>query len=132
MKKSSRIKNTIKYFGISSATLLAAAPVVAPTVSNVLGWYGANSAFTAKKSEKVSAATQLGTFDRSKYSEYDNLFQNGLKMGISGDSLAEIPAMTTVEGDVKTNPDVLAAINDVLNAIESAPLTGSDVAAVVA
>lgn len=118
MKKSSRITNTIKYFGISSATLLAAAPVVAPTVSNVLGWYGANSAFTAKKSEKVSAATQLGTFDRSKYSEYDNLFQNGLKMGISGDSLAEIPAMTTVEGDVKTNPDVLAAINDVLSAIE--------------
>lgn len=118
MKKSSRITNTIKYFGISSATLLAAAPVVAPTVSNVLGWYGANSAFTAKKIEKVSAATQLGTFDRSKYSEYDNLFQNGLKMGISGDSLAEIPAMTTVEGDVKTNPDVLAAINDVLSAIE--------------
>lgn len=100
MKKSSRIKNTIKYFGISSATLLAAAPVVAPTVSNVLGWYGANSAFTTKKSEKVSAATQLGTFDRSKYSEYDNLFQNGLKMGISGDSLAEIPSMQTVGGDV--------------------------------
>lgn len=132
MKKSSRIKNTIKYFGISSATLLAAAPVVAPTVSNVLGWYGANSAFTAKKSEKVSAATQLGTFDRSKYSEYDNLFQNGLKMGISGDSLAEIPAMTTVEGDVKPNSGVLDAINKVLSAIESAPLTGSDVAAVVA
>lgn len=100
MKKSSRIKNTIKYFGISSATLLAAAPVVAPTVSNVLGWYGANSAFTTKKSEKVSAATQLGTFDRSKYSEYDNLFQNGVKMGISGDSLAEIPSMQTVGGDV--------------------------------
>ena len=101
MKKSSRIKNTIKYFGISSATLLAAAPVVAPTVSNVLGWYGANSAFTTKKSEKVSAATQLGTFDRSKYSEYDNLFQNGVKMGISGDSLAEIPSMQTIGGDVK-------------------------------
>lgn len=100
MKKSSRITNTIKYFGISSATLLAAAPVVAPTVSNVLGWYGANSAFTTKKSEKVSAATQLGAFDRSKYSEYDNLFQNGLKMGISGDSLAEIPSMQTVGGDV--------------------------------
>ncbi len=100
MKKSSRIKNTIKYFGISSATLLAAAPVVAPTVSNVLGWYGANSAFTTKKSEKVSAATQLGTFDRSKYSEYDNLFQNGVKMGISGDSLAEIPTMQTIGGDV--------------------------------
>lgn len=100
MKKSSRITNTIKYFGISSATLLAAAPVVAPTVSNVLGWYGANSAFTAKKSEKVSAATQLGTFDRSKYSEYDNLFQNGLKMGISGDQLAEIPSMQTVGGAV--------------------------------
>lgn len=101
MKKSSRIKNTIKYFGISSATLLAAAPVVAPTVSNVLGWYGANSAFTTKKSEKVSAATQLGTFDRSKYSEYDNLFQNGVKMGISGDSLAEIPSMQTIGGDVE-------------------------------
>lgn len=100
MKKSSRIKNTIKYFGISSATLLAAAPVVAPTVSNVLGWYGANSAFTTKKSEKVSAATQLGTFDRSKYSEYDNLFQNGVKMGISGDSLAEIPSMQTIGGDI--------------------------------
>lgn len=100
MKKSSRIKNTIKYFGISSATLLAAAPVVAPTVSNVLGWYGANSAFTTKKSEKVSAATQLGAFDRSKYSEYDNLFQNGLKMGISGNNLAEIPSMQTVGGDV--------------------------------
>lgn len=100
MKKSSRIKNTIKYFGISSATLLAAAPVVAPTVSNVLGWYGANSAFTTKTSEKVSAATQLGAFDRSKYSEYDNLFQNGLKMGISGNNLAEIPSMQTVGGDV--------------------------------
>ena len=100
MKKSSRIKNTIKYFGISSATLLAAAPVVVPTVSNVLGWYGANSAFTTKKSEKVSAATQLGTFDRSKYSEYDNLFQNGVKMGISGDTLAEIPSMQTIGGDV--------------------------------
>lgn len=118
MKKSSRITNTIKYFGISSATLLAAAPVVAPTVSNVLGWYGANSAFTAKKSEKVSAATQLGTFDRSKYSEYDNLFQNGLKMGISGDSLAEIPAMTTVEGDITTDQKVLDAINKVLDAIQ--------------
>lgn len=118
MKKSSRITNTIKYFGISSATLLAAAPVVAPTVSNVLGWYGANSAFTTKKSEKVSAATQLGAFDRSKYSEYDNLFQNGLKMGISGDSLAEIPAMTTVEGDVTTDQKVLDAINKVLDAIQ--------------
>lgn len=107
MKKSSRIKNTIKYFGISSATLLAAAPVVAPTVSNVLGWYGANSAFTTKKSEKVSAATQLGTFDRSKYSEYDNLFQNGVKMGISGDSLAEIPSMQTIGGDViDAGPDL--------------------------
>lgn len=111
MKKSSRITNTIKYFGISSATLLAAAPVVAPTVSNVLGWYGANSAFTTKKSEKVSAATQLGAFDRSKYSEYDNLFQNGLKMGISGNNLAEIPSMQTVGGDVdsaaaKVNNDV--------------------------
>lgn len=130
MKKSSRITNTIKYFGISSATLLAAAPVVAPTVSNVLGWYGANSAFTAKKSEKVSAATQLGTFDRSKYSEYDNLFQNGLKMGISGDSLAEIPAMTTVEGDVATDPKVLDAINEVLDAIQNYdPLTASTAAA---
>lgn len=133
MKKSSRITNTIKYFGISSATLLAAAPVVAPTVSNVLGWYGANSAFTAKKSEKVSAATQLGTFDRSKYSEYDNLFQNGLKMGISGDQLAEIPAMTTVEGDVTTEPKVLAAINKVLDAIAATDTaTATDAAAAAA
>lgn len=111
MKKSSRITNTIKYFGISSATLLAAAPVVAPTVSNVLGWYGANSAFTAKKSEKVSAATQLGAFDRSKYSEYDNLFQNGLKMGISGDTLAEIPSMQTVGGDVTPASGADATVN---------------------
>ena len=112
MKKSSRITNTIKYFGISSATLLAAAPVVAPTVSNVLGWYGANSAFTTKKSEKVSAATQLGTFDRSKYSEYDNLFQNGLKMGISGNNLAEIPSMTTVGGDVDSASTTAAKVNN--------------------
>lgn len=124
MKKSSRITNTIKYFGISSATLLAAAPVVAPTVSNVLGWYGANSAFTAKKSEKVSAATQLGTFDRSKYSEYDNLFQNGLKMGISGDQLAEIPSMTTVGGNVALpSQETLKAINDITGAASGAAST---------
>lgn len=115
MKKSSRIKNTIKYFGISSATLLAAAPVVAPTVSNVLGWYGANSAFTTKKSEKVSAATQLGTFDRSKYSEYDNLFQNGLKMGISGDQLAEIPSMQTVGGVVDSASTSDAKVSEKIN-----------------
>lgn len=100
MKKSSRIRNTIKYFGISSATLLAAAPVVAPAVSSVLGWYGANSAFTAKTGEKVAAATQLGTFDRTGYSEYDKLFQAGVKMSVSGDSLTEIPAMQTVTGEV--------------------------------
>lgn len=100
MKKSSRIRNTIKYFGISSATLLAAAPVVAPAVSNVLGWYGANSAFTAKTGEKVAAATQLGTFDRTGYSEYDKLFQAGVKMSVSGDSLTEIPAMQTITGSV--------------------------------
>lgn len=100
MKKSSRIKNTIKYFGISSATLLAAAPVVAPTVSNVLGWYGANSAFTTKTSEKVSAATQLGAFDRSKYSEYDNLFQNGIKMGINGNNDVESIDFSAINGKI--------------------------------
>lgn len=107
MKKSSRIRNTIKYFGISSATLLAAAPVVAPAVSSVLGWYGANSAFTAKTGEKVAAATQLGTFDRTGYSEYDKLFQAGVKMSVSGDSLTEIPAMQTITGSVdETNGEV--------------------------
>lgn len=132
MKKSSRITNTIKYFGISSATLLAAAPVVAPTVSNVLGWYGANSAFTAKKSEKVSAATQLGAFDRSKYSEYDNLFQNGLKMGISGDSLAEIPSMQTVGGDVALpSQETLKAISDITSAAAAANVNGASASAIV-
>ncbi|BDR57540.1 immunoglobulin-like domain-containing protein [Xylocopilactobacillus apis] len=99
MKKSSRITNTIKYFGISSATLLAAAPVVAPTVTNVLGWYGANSVFTTKTSNKAHAATELGTFDRTGYSEYDNLFQNGVMMSQSSGS-PEPGTMTTIETDM--------------------------------
>lgn len=129
MKKSSRIRNTIKYFGISSATLLAAAPVVAPAVSSVLGWYDANSAFTAKTGEKVAAATQLGTFDRTGYSEYDKLFQAGVKMSVSGDSLSEIPAMQTITGtvtpaDAATPTDAHAGDEYGANAISYATLQG--------
>ncbi|BDR59719.1 immunoglobulin-like domain-containing protein [Xylocopilactobacillus apicola] len=106
MKKSSRITNTIKYFGISSATLLAAAPVVAPTVTNVLGWYGANSVFSTTSNDVKAGVEELGAFDRTGYSDYDKLFQNGVKMSLSGDRFAELPAMQTITSDVTLDDTV--------------------------
>lgn len=105
MKKSSRITNTIKYFGISSATLLAAAPVVAPTVTSVLGWYGANSVFTAKSSKEAKAITELGTFDRTGYSEFDNLFQKGILMELGSNSTVHPLSFNTIEGSITKNSD---------------------------
>lgn len=105
MKKSSRITNTIKYFGISSATLLAAAPVVAPTVTSVLGWYGANSVFTAKSSKEAKADTgevALGVLDRSGYSDYDKLFQNGVLIKQRTNPYIDAANFKTIDSDIQS------------------------------